>query len=112
MLIGNENAFIAKLSYPLPTDFISENSSNNFFSIFPNPFYNMINISTTDAAEFQVTIYDLTGRELLSSGHGSASLFMTSSRASINTATLAAGLYILQLTTRDGDVFNYKVIKE
>ena len=74
----------------------------NPVKVFPNPFSSEINISANDAGMF--SIYDISGREILSADFKKGSSVFSSEE-------LAAGVYLIQIKTNN-TVIQEKLIKE
>ena len=79
---------------------IEENEDNNI-SIFPNPAKDMLNI-TSEKAINQIDVYDVNGKLVKS---------YTNVNNNINIKDLATGVYMLNITTEDGQV-SKKIVKE
>jgi hypothetical protein len=73
-------------------------------NIYPNPTQNQINIETKNSAEIinQVKLFDIKGQLI----------YNEKFKPKINTSQLSKGLYFLKLETDEGEVLNYKLIKE
>ena len=83
--------------------YIDETSSNNL-SIYPNPATNSITIKSAAYVE-EVSIYDLTGREVLKQQ------FSNSLTPNIDIGSLKSGMYLLKAKTRQG-VITAKIMKQ
>ncbi|WP_300671436.1 T9SS type A sorting domain-containing protein [Soonwooa sp.] len=73
---------------------------SKFIKIFPNPTTDFINILATNKKVEKVNIYDLSGKQV-----------MSSSATRINVSRLPAGVYMLNIKTDDG-IKNFKFIKQ
>ena len=83
---------------------IIELTDAEFFTVFPNPADQTINISMTNEGKMQVTIFDAVGREIMSTNTGSNS-------AQFNTSAINAGIYYLQVVNHEkGMVQTEKII--
>lgn len=77
----------------------TENFNENVFSVYPNPFSEVLNISSKVAVD-QVIIYDILGKVVLQETPGSIS-------PSINTSGLASGTYMVKVKIGN----NSKIVK-
>lgn len=83
----------------------NEEVYSSFFSLYPNPATDYLNICGNDSNEFSTaTIYDLAGRLIKNT--------TISDNAMINIQSLAKGTYIINLKNKDGKVFSAKFIKK
>ncbi len=85
---------------------------HSFATVSPNPIGNQFNITYTldQAAETQVSVYDLFGQQkisLPSQGHTTAG----TQTITIDSAALPSGTYVIQMTV-DGQPYSKMVIKE
>lgn len=78
------------------------NLSKEDFAIYPNPVKEQLNVRNADGASYKVV--DITGREV-SSGT------LSSNKASVNTANIAAGMYIIHIS-KDDHTEKVKFVKE
>ncbi len=76
----------------------------NGIKIYPNPTSNNITIEGIQTAT-TIQLFDVTGRQVINTT-------AQQSTATINTHTLAAGTYILQLTLPNGEKLNSKITKQ
>ncbi len=72
-----------------PTSGIKENNISSFL-LFPNPASNVLNIRTKTAGKFDVSIFDLTGREILNKS-------ILNGQATIDLSNINKGNYIVKL---------------
>lgn len=87
------SGFVMKTVTALPT--LSNNDIENkySFNIYPNPVNDVVNISSTDLKEVNsVSIYDMTGREILTQNTNASQ-----QNVQINTANLEQGSYVMIL---------------
>ncbi len=75
------------------------------FNILPNPFQNEIIILNPKNQNINISIYDITGRVILSGN------LDNSEKATLNTASVEAGIYFMQIVNQ-GQIENHKIIKE
>jgi ASPIC and UnbV/Secretion system C-terminal sorting domain/FG-GAP-like repeat len=74
-------------------------------SIYPNPSSSFIQINNSDSAEISIiSIYDSLGKLVKE--------FTNTTDNKIDISTLSNGIYILNIETKDGNVFSEKIIKE
>lgn len=76
----------------------------NSSGIFPNPFRNNLNITTSFLGPNQLTLYDLTLRKVL--------LRNFSKSINLDTENLAKGIYIYVIRSKDGIISQGKVVKD
>jgi len=74
-------------------------------ALFPNPVHNTLQVQTGDDREAVVTIYDLTGREVLREK-------VTGASFSLPVVSLVPGVYGLRITDRKGQVQHARFVKE
>jgi hypothetical protein len=79
-----------------PTNLSTTEVSKSQVSIYPNPFKDLISIQGGDQ-NFSYAIYDLHGKIVQSS-------YLSKSEDTINTASIASGVYILKITTSETTV--------
>ncbi|HLG33482.1 MAG TPA: T9SS type A sorting domain-containing protein, partial [Bacteroidia bacterium] len=103
ILNGEENVFVAKLSYSIHEG-VSEINSMNGYVLYPNPFSNSLFVKTNDNVQTEVILYDILSRKLLQQ------TFMGST--TLNVEQLASGLYIYEVRNKKGILANGKVIKQ
>jgi len=87
----------------------SENFTSESISFWPNPVKNNLNITTKDFGfndDISVSIYDMTGREILS-----LSDFNNPNALNIDVSTLSNGVYIVNLTDGQHSIQS-RIIKE
>ncbi len=102
-MTATESPFLAKLHYPLATG-VSEITSNEELSIFPNPFENTISIRVKSSSLSEVTLYDITSRKIKGQSFQDAVI--------LNTEQLAKGIYFYEISSKNGITKNGKLIKE
>lgn len=73
-------------------------------TIFPNPAYDVINISVDNSERFEVTLLDMTGKKILSQNGNSQS-------ATLKVNHLSSGTYLLQLNQGDKKTLHKVVIE-
>ena len=98
-----------RLLVPGPDDIlcatdVDEHSKNGGVIVFPNPFENKLTVASKVDGEFEITLFDITSRELLRRS------FVNS--ATINTEQLARGVYLYELKDKNGARIMGKVVKE
>ena len=77
----------------------------NHISVYPNPAQQTLYIQSEEAGE-QVSIYDISGRMLLTMGHAPLS------NQGIDISTLAKGIYIIKVKTTTGETTKKIVIND
>lgn len=77
----------------------TENFNENVFSVYPNPFSEVLNISSKVAVD-QVIVYDILGKVVLTENPGMIS-------PSINTSNLSSGTYMVKVKIGN----NSKIVK-
>ena len=103
-VIQSERTFPGQ-NTPLTAIEVLETKSSSTYSIYPNPFNNVINIKDLDnniKATTQYQILDLSGRTVLNNSF--------SRSTQLNLENLASGTYILKLSSKD-KVYTTKVQK-
>jgi hypothetical protein len=88
-LSGYENAFVAKLCYTQIGENTNEISNTKELVLYPNPFNAKLTVATKVDGEFELTLFDVTSRKLLSRSFINTAI--------INTERLAAGVYIYEI---------------
>ncbi|WP_407405745.1 fibronectin type III domain-containing protein [Chryseobacterium sp.] len=81
----------------------SEATKKNEIKVYPNPFHDVISISDIANAK-SLSVMDISGRVIRKINEVTAN--------SVNLSDLKEGLYILQLTYKDGSISSHKVIKK
>ena len=73
---------------------------------FPNPVNNRLNIMIDDinASEFNVSITNLAGQTIFTKKYSSPSI-------TVNTEGFTKGMYLLNLKSSDGKIYNGKILK-
>lgn len=86
-------------------DAISESTTQDHpYALYPNPVKDQLNLSfANDMEPESIDLYDLQGRLLVTKRNDLESVDMS---------TLAAGVYMLHITMKDGTSYHDKVIKE
>jgi hypothetical protein len=84
-----------------------ENYNSGYtFTLYPNPTEQFVTVESTKEDNMQVHVYDASGKSILVS-----SVFQQ--KITVDLQTLAAGSYILRITTKDGlPLHSYTVIKK
>jgi hypothetical protein len=96
--------FVAKMSTSGLVS-IEEKSANLVnIKIYPNPANDVLNIEDLQA-ETEVRLYSMSGQQVYT-GVSAGNLHQ------LNVASLAPGMYILQLRDKDGEVYSAKVLKQ
>jgi len=81
-------------------------NSGYTFTLYPNPTEQFVTVESTKEDNMQVHVYDASGKSILVS-----SIFQQ--KITVDLQTLAAGSYILRITTKDGlPLHSYTVIKK
>jgi hypothetical protein len=75
------------------------------FNIYPNPVSEQLNIELAQAADYQISVTDLTGREIYNS------FIQADNNLQLSTQSWPAGLYLLQVRDEEGRVETKKVVK-
>jgi hypothetical protein len=75
------------------------------FSLYPNPLNNVLNISTVNGKSYKFTIYDATGKIMLTKE------INTAFKAKVDVKHLPSGMYFAKLTTNGVSVYNKKLVK-
>jgi hypothetical protein len=78
---------------------------NITFNIYPNPVSEQLNIELAQAADYQISVTDLTGREIYNS------FIQADNNLQLSTQAWPAGLYLLQVRDEEGRVETKKVVK-
>lgn len=79
-----------------------DNIGKDGYAVYPNPVVNHLNIAKADGADY--TVMDMMGRTLATGS-------LSGNKASIDAASYASGIYILQLT-KDGHTEKVKFVKQ
>ena len=90
----------AVLSLPVSVN----ETTNNTFSVFPNPFNEQITLTSSDNENALYHIVDVTGREV-------ASGMINSGRQTLDMSALSAGQYVIQVVSGN-TVFSHNIIKQ
>ena len=86
---------VLNLKYGTPTVGINEVNQSAKLSVYPNPVHDILNVQIAEGEILQVGITDLLGKAIPAS---------LSAQNTVNTAALAPGAYILNVTTKAGKV--------
>lgn len=81
----------------------SENQLQNNFSLFPNPAYDIVNITNKNKNITSIQIVDALGKKVLDVNDNSNQL---------NISNLISGLYFVKIKTEDNLIYYQKLIKE
>jgi len=104
-LIGMENTFVAKLSYPQIAETIPPVSDNNDFILYPNPATDELVISSSSILSGTIAVYDVLGEKMLEEKVNAGGLMI------LNLKKLASGVYFL--TVNNGEtIFVRRFVKE
>lgn len=106
---GDIGAF--EYSSNLRTGNLIQKEAGAGFSVYPNPAKEAItvNIPSTEADKYNVSLYDLQGRLVFSAA--ASSLFVAGTDSiSINTSKFNSGLYVLKVAGRSGENFSSKIV--
>ena len=87
-----------------PCTGIDENKKNEMINVFPNPFSNKLNITTTKNELIEVNFYDVTARKIFNQS------FINST--SINTEQLAKGIYLYEVSNKNRVIKKGKIVKD
>jgi glucose/arabinose dehydrogenase len=83
------------------------NFENSGFSLYPNPAKNSITISSSEASfAKQIQVFDVSGKLLISME------FTQNKSNTIDVASLLKGVYIVNVTTTDGNNYSSKLVKD
>jgi Zn-dependent metalloprotease len=89
----------------LSTKSISELQENT--KVYPNPAFSSLTIQLTDATIKAVTIYNTLGQPIKV-----VNVKTANKQANLNVVSLAKGLYILKITTNNGNVLTKRFVKK
>jgi len=85
---------------------IEDYSSDFIFTLYPNPTEQFVTVESSKESMMQVHVYDALGKAILTSP-------VFGQKTTIDLQTLAAGSYILRVTTEEGKhLHSYTVIKK
>lgn len=71
-------------------------------TIYPNPAHNTLTVESTSPIR-EITVYDLTGRVMMTAGNGTVETWGTASLThTLNVSSLPAGIYLLHAVTDNG----------
>jgi sugar lactone lactonase YvrE len=77
--------------------------NTNECNVYPNPTSDNLIVSISKTGKTIVTLYDITGREMLNTVKENTSVF------NISVAAMPAGIYLLKLQTEDGSILTKKI---
>jgi sugar lactone lactonase YvrE len=97
----NGNQRVRKIT-GIPLD-VNATVNRNEFSVYPNPTSDNLTVTLTNAGKIVVTLYDITGREMLNMVKENTSAF------NISVAGMPSGIYLLKLQTEDGSILTKKI---
>ena len=80
------------------------NIEDALFSLFPNPFSNQLNVKVNNTEPLEIIIHDMTSRKLLQRSF--------TNFVSLNTETLANGIYLYEVRNKTGVIKKGKVVKD
>ena len=75
---------------------INNESQNNSFSIFPNPSTDVLNIQMNNTGAFEMTVLDLTGKQLMTEN-----ILSQTDTYKLDISILPKGVYIIQLKSEN-----------
>lgn len=85
---------------------IENNNSEYSFTLYPNPAEEFVTVESNKEKDMQVHVFDANGKAILISN-------VFQQKITIDLQTLAAGTYLLRITTKDGlPLHSYRVIKK
>ncbi len=79
---------------------INENSYTNKLSVYPNPFINSLSIDYSNDEEFDISVFDILGKEILKTRD-----------SFIDTSSFKNGFYILKIKLKNNKVLSKKIFK-
>lgn len=93
------------ITFTLPVDSTGVEVFNaNRIALYPNPTSNQITISSSQAVIYSVEVYDLAGRQLMSTGEGSISGRVQNDHVTMDVSALPSGVYFSKIETDKGRV--------
>jgi hypothetical protein len=78
-------------------------------NIYPVPVNDKMNIVLAEAGQYQITLQDLSGRVLITENNKAVG---ASETVTINVGQLAAGIYMVTVTSDSGKTYNQKIVVE
>ena len=104
-IIGNGNALtkVDNISLTISTAISSNEIAKNTIGIFPNPFSNKINITSTKNENMEIILYDVISKIILQQKFTNS--------VSLNTEELSKGIYIYEVRNKNGVIKNGKILK-
>ena len=88
---------------------ITHNSSLSTIAVYPNPVKSKLNISLGAASgNYDVRITSVAGKEVI----GKSAVTVTDGKLSLDASSLAAGVYVVELTDKEGNKYQEKFVKE
>ncbi len=91
---------------PPPPLNLEENITVPLFRTYPNPVSNQLILEFSQAANYQILVTDITGREVYNE------FIQADNNLQLSTQAWPAGLYLLQVRDEQGNVSTQKVVKE
>jgi hypothetical protein len=79
---------------------------SNRFSVYPNPFSDVLRVDLLEKGNFTFKLYNLAGEKILERD------FINESQLTISTDYLKLGLYIYVMEGQDGTVYRGEILKE
>ena len=104
--IGTDGA----VKYSSIASLSTHNSSLITINVYPNPVQRTLNITLSNAAtgNYDVRIVTVAGKEV----YGKAGVTVTDGKLSLDASNLASGVYLLELTDKQGNKHQEKFLKE
>lgn len=104
VLYGNPEGSIFSLFICDIATNVDEIKSDVLIKIFPNPFVNTLNLSSTSDKLLQFILYDIVSRKLLQQNFTGSS--------SLNTEQFPKGIYLYEIKDKNNTIREGKIIKE
>ncbi len=101
-----QEAFVSECSVSLDCSIslaINEPVENDYFSLFPNPFSDKINLTINNNESSEIILYDIASKNVLQQKFTNS--------VSLNTVQLAKGIYIYEVKNKNGVIQKGKVVK-
>lgn len=98
---GMIDAFVLKLNDNLG---IAENSFDHKIQLYPNPFSNVLNITSKTSEIDQIQVYDLLGRKVLEQKPEEM-------KVALDMEKVVPGMYVVKITS-EGKTISHKIVKE
>ena len=83
---------------------LQEAYTEDIFDVFPNPFYDILNINTNNNKLSEITLYDITTRKIIQQKF--------TNHISLNTDLLKNGIYIYEIKNESNVIIRRKAIKD